>query len=376
MSGLLLIAAAYAAQQRRNSHRRAARLRQASRNSSQESNSYSSSRKGVPYLDCVDIEMQDDPKMMEFFENLMWNAQTIRREKGKSIEDEAKKFDETIVKFEEERAKLVTQMQEAGIETQVTDSYSYSLAVFEVDKKSEEKSKPKEIPIIGRFNGLYLKEAMLSNPNYTGLRDNYEKLKAECDEHREKQPQLEKKIKRTEFWLRVLPFGKDNLNQRLKDLKYELRNYADAYNREEEAKNKSEIFDALTPEQKELILKYIKATDCIRTAGYEIYSKGREFHYNIPKIDDKEVIEKALERTVQQGSITEEDIMDIFTKLDRVAIRRFRGEYDSRVRFSSCSLSDREKTIRGFIKHIYDEDPTMTERNMELVLEDEKTRED
>jgi hypothetical protein len=65
--------------------------------------------------------------------------------------------------------------------------------------------------------------------------------------------------------------------------------------------------------------------------------------------------------------------------MDRVAIRRNRGEYDGKGRYyeyRSYGLEGRKKDlVHGFVKHVYEEDPDFVERNMEEVLEDEESRE-
>ena len=69
---------------------------------------------------------------------------------------------------------------------------------------------------------------------------------------------------------------------------------------------------------------------------------------------------------MEKEGLTEEQIMAIFQKLDRVAIRRNRGEYDA---LNSRRYST-DEVVRGFVTHVYEEDPEFVDRNFDEVLDE------
>ena len=76
---------------------------------------------------------------------------------------------------------------------------------------------------------------------------------------------------------------------------------------------------------------------------------------------------------LEQDGLTEEEITSIFKKLDKVAILRLRGEYESK---SWTHNSIDIRMIKEFVKDVYESDPDFVDRNLpDIVSLDEEDRE-
>lgn len=380
MSYLLFLAAAHAAQEQRRRSRNAARRRQEERRKKERENNssrgYSSYSETIPYLDCLLYEIDSDEKLAYFFKTLKENAEKLREESRSSDRDEAQEIASMVERYQEGRAQIEKRLTDSGIEVKGIDSKSYSMDSFRIVSKESSYGRYDYITTRTSFNGLELTLDRLNNPDF---KEKYESQKAKCDELRVKKELKEKELSRQQSLLKYLPFGKSDRRLEISKINDELNSINRELEVEAQYRQEMETFESFTPEQLEDIKKYLEATDCMSRAIDSINAKAREFRGKLPRIDEKDIVERAFNNTIEELGLEEADIADIFRRMDRVAIRRNRGEYDGKgtyYEYRSYGLEGRKKDlVHGFVKHVYEEDPDFVDRNMEEVLEDEESRE-
>lgn len=381
MSYLLFLAAAAAAQEQRRRSRNAARRRQEERRKKERENNssrgYSSYSETIPYLDCLMYELEGDEKLAQFFKALKENAERAREESGKGYRESAQDIATMVDNYQEGRSQIEKKLTDSGIEVKGIDSKGYSLDSFSIVSKESTYDRYTYISTRATFNGLELTTDKLNNPDF---KEKYEEQKKKCDELRVQKAMKEKELSRQQSLLKYLPFGKPDRRLQISKIKDALKSIEEELALEEKYRKEMQIFESFTPEQRKNIQRYLIATDYMSRAIDSINKMAREFRGKLPSIDEKDIIEKAFNDTIAELGLEEADIADIFRRMDRVAIRRNRGEYNGKgtyYEYRSYGLEGRKKDlVHGFVKHVYEEDPDFVERNMEEVLEDEKSRDE
>lgn len=355
------------AQMHRRNMRRSALNRMHHNSSSSKSQGYSDSDYSKSYVDCVIAELDNDDVLKNFFENLLNNVQSYREEQGSEKKKEGEDILALLKGYCEGRAELVRRLNELGVKVEEFRPTKYDVTGFELDTKKRYDS----VPTGATFNGIGLTLDELDNPKFE---EEYENQKTKCDEIRANLPKLERKIKIQRILDKIIGSEKTSSNLRVSTSEKMFRE-DDLYH-EEQLKKRLDTYKSFTPEQLQEIHKYLEATQYIEKAINLLKTKIGEFESAIPDISEKRVIEEALSRTMAELGLGEEEIAEIYKRLDRVAIRRFRGEYDDDKSYSRDFETPQRRMLRGFIKHVYEEDPEFVDRNMDQVIEDEKTRED
>ena len=381
MSYLLFVAAAYAAQEQRRRARSAARKRAEERKKEEEKkarNSYYSERRNpeVSYLDCVIQEIQEDEVLQKFFGTLLKNAQIYRRSKGVESEDAAKEMDGLIGRYVEERQKVLDRIKASGIQVNEYDNRADSLDEFDLNN-TEREFNYANIKGVSTFNGLRITTADIENDSF---RKRYEAQKAKCDELRKEKEELERKLKRQETLKKYIIFGRYDREEEIRDIYKRLDQIEKEIGKEKELEREFKTYEAFTPEQIKDIKDYLDASASIGRGINSIRANIYQFGQQIPKLGDKEVLDNALNATMEELGMGEEEIADVFRRMDKVAIKRQRGEYEysynTREYRSSYRTGRFSSLVASFIKNIYEEDPNFVERNMEEVLKDEVTRDE
>ena len=379
MSLVPILLVAHAAQEQRRKSRNAARRRQEERKRQEENNSsrssYSSYRYTIPYLDCLMYEIDSDEKLSCFFETLKENAEKLREESGKGYRESAQDIATMVDNYQEGRSQIEKKLTDSGIEVKGIDSKGYSLDSFSIVSKESTYDRYTYISTRATFNGLELTTDKLNNPDF---KEKYEEQKKKCDELRVQKAMKEKELSRQQSLFKYLPFGKPDRRLQISKIKDALKSIEEELALEEKYRKEMQIFESFTPEQRKTIQRYLIATDYMSRAIDSINKMAREFRGKLPSIDEKDIIEKAFNDTIAELGLEEADIADIFRRMDRVAIRRHRGEFDGKseyFEYADYGIKGRKKDlVKGFIKHVYEEDPDFVDRNMEEVLEDEETR--
>ena len=371
-AGVILLAAAA---QRRRSMEIAARRRERERRERLErerkarekrdqerrSSYKSSSSYDNSYLKCLSIEMENDPELKDFFDRLGVKVEEVRVESGKEKEKQVADLIEVVKKYQEKKVELEEQLKEAGIELgNLGRGYCYC--------KSPMSSQEVEYESISRyylFNGLTLSIRNVRDPEDKQFETNYESAKRICEEGLPEYIENQKQVRRKVALNKIPLIRSYDREKDVETLQYNIERYERDMKAEEEAKVNLEKFRALTPEQKKLIGDYLEVCGSIEKGCLAISEARRTYSYTLPQRSDKQVIEEAIAKMEKEG-LTEEQIMAIFQKLDRVAIRRNRGEYDA---LNSRRYST-DEVVRGFVTHVYEEDPEFVDRNFDEVLDE------
>ena len=341
-------------------------------------NSYYSERRNpeVSYLDCVIQEIQEDEVLQKFFGTLLKNAQIYRRSKGVESEDAAKEMDGLIGRYVEERQKVLDRIKASGIQVNEYDNRAYSLDEFDFNI-TEREFNYANIKGVSTFNGLRITTADIENDSF---RKRYEAQKAKCDELRKEKEELERKLKRQETLKKYIIFGRYDREEEIRDIYKRLDRIEKEIGKEKELEREFKTYETFTPEQIKDIKDYLDASASIGRGINSIRANIYQFGQQIPNLRDKEVLDNALNATMEELGMGEEEIADVFRRMDKVAIKRQRGEYGDSYQIRDYRSSYRtgrfSSLVASFIKNIYEEDPNFVERNMEEVLKDEVTRDE
>jgi hypothetical protein len=136
------------------------------------------------------------------------------------------------------------------------------------------------------------------------------------------------------------------------------KNFADVYKRD------LETFESFTPEQKELIIQYFEATDSIDKGVSAIRELQKTRRNAAPPLTDLSVMDKALDRMVE-GGMTEEDLTEVFNRIDKIRAQRNAGAYDKRKYVGKRGLY----VMKTFLKDVYAHNPRSIESDEKALDE-------
>lgn len=303
-----------------------------------------------PFIECLALEMETDSFVRMFFEELEKHVQRIRRARGVEFERQARELDEVIEKFAQKKMEIVEKLKRSGVSmSENVLGHVYDLSDFMLGEQRYER---KQFDYAAFFNKLELTREMLSDPNYTGFRDKYEKQKAKNETVRPRIAEIKRQLRRNKVFTRDSDKELEALKKELRDLEYELEE-------EEYLRRETSAFESLTPEQKELILQYLEADDAIRKGADEINSLIKKFRDSIPPKSDMEVMNEAMDRMVANG-MNEDDLLKLFGRLDRIELRRRRGDYQSRKKVQTKSM----EVASTFVQEVYEIDKVRGQKEL------------
>ena len=319
--------------------------------------------------ECIlkEIAYHDNPELLEFFSYLYECGLRIDRHDAKEhlmegrklaeelnsqfarIEILREKAEKTGVKFEQEYKGI--KLIEFHHVKKLADSslnYSYNFT--------------KSLEVCKLFNGLALTEEMLKDPDYSGFRDEYERIKQlrvhpenEADDLKAKLEENKKKLRFSIFRRNALKRENEEIEERLSKIERDKKAI-------EEAEEKRDAFASLTPEQKELILEYLQtvrycehleeqAEEQCRIADTISPEKSDYIYWHRDKYGEKprEKWKRALKLMIEEGLITREQLSDILHRIEEVQEKQHRNEYDAD--FKQWS-SDKDAGVGHFNKAI------------------------
>ena len=387
--GMWMLAAAAAAKkkqdQRHAAARRARKRREEEERKSKEkrNNSHSDYSENMPsYFECIDEEIGNDAELKDFFQKLYQKVQQVRDEAGAEYRAKAEELVALAEKYNVEKTKIEKKLEESGIEfgerkqlagiylSRFTGEYHCStwgksrLSLYRETGDSYIYYQAKTINGLERFR---ITESLLMEDEpkaYLNI------AKESLADNQSKYEESKKKLKKLEK--RILFISNENKQRKITKLKNEISELENNIRNNQIAIKEHEFVLGLSDEQKADFIKYIQAEKSISDISHEIESLERKFSFVLPKIESKDTILKAMELLEQDG-LTEEEITSIFKKLDKVAILRLRGEYESR---SWTHNSIDIRMIKEFVKDVYESDPDFVDRNLpDIVSLDEEDRE-
>lgn len=216
------------------------------------------------------------------------------------------------------------------------------------------------------FNGIFLSKEMINDPDSNVYRDEYERRVRENEGLLSRREVLYIEIELKENVLKKALFHKKEKVAELKELRRELETIEIRIADEMNAKRKYKTFNNFTTEQETKILEYMELTAKMRKISSVIYKLGLRFQKEATIQEneyDIDTVTEGFDYMVQKDKMTDEDIKAIFNKIDKVAIRRNRDDYD----FDDISKRPKYPTytepykrlkgvMQGFIRYIYVED--------------------
>lgn len=346
------------ARKRREEEERKLRLKKEN-----ERRAYSSTNRGEnkSYADCVRYEIEEDEELRKFFDDLEASVETVRNGHVRQYTERAIELDGVLKKYASQMGELKKKLEEDGVKVSTEKTLSYRLS--RIGHMESDEATSFDMPIT--FNGIRLSKEMFENPNDRTYQNNYDDLDRQTEEKEKEKVELEKELRKLERREKIPFTNKYEINSRIRQVKIKMEANKEFFERKEKAKRELEIFNSLTPDQRKTITDYLGAAKALQEGLRAIRDCERYFEREKPEKDNKEIMEEALVEMEKKG-YTEEDLNKVFLKLDRTAIRRYRGDYS---KASSIWNPKYKGTLEGFIRHAYDTDEMFVERNADLIRE-------
>ncbi len=385
--GMWMLAAAAAAKRKQDQRKAAARRERRRRDEerrAKEKNGYSRSSSGkLPsFYACVEHELREDTELREFFQELYKKMHEVRNEATKDYPVKAEKFVEIADKYRAERQRIQEELIKLGVKFEGYDN----LGSISVKQFSSEDNHNPSFSVLNRnrgngiwghsdrkhyerrasINGLetkYISESLVMEEYpETKLNIATEELRINKEKRANLKKEYDKLAKRRLF------VNEDKKTHRLKVLSNQMSELDNTIGQNELAIKLHTFAAGLTDDQKKELVKYLRAEEGIRGACNGAMSLLSNFGRALPKFKDEKVMFAALQLMENEG-LTEERITSIFRTLDKIAIRRERGEYSSSL--SKDNYEDSE-ILKLFIKKVYEADPEFVDRNLAEIVEPEK----
>ena len=377
MVPFLLIAAAE--KRRRDAAAASARRKRAEedkkKKSQSSSYSYSSSRGSCmerPYIDSLLKEIAyDNPELLEFFEKL-FGAMNIAIEE--SCAESTKGITDCLdlaEKYVKQQQLLKERMKQAGLPV---DELRFDGGVSFYAREANGRHLG-YVPTDISFAGATITKAMAENPQDRTFEDAHERMQEEVESVNEKEKQIKAdlEIKKKKLSHAILRKTKDSLTDSIKEDEERLSSFSAVRKQADIAEKRRDFFRNLTPDQRKLISEYYVISEQVKKLANLVREHSSKRESTRRNLDDREIILRAFEILCQKENMTQEDIAKIFDQLDKVAIKRHRGEYD--MKSWSTSKDAKAETyapaVKGFVKHIYEADPNFVERNAWEISDEE-----
>lgn len=284
MNLLMLALIKKAVDEQNRSYRRSSRKsKKGSKSPSSSSSSYSS--KTYTQGEYLNKVVAEDPLLTAFFQAIEkkgdeiddLDAEVIR----KDVEEKLKAQAERVTKIK----KIKDELAEAGIEfSDTTTCYGVTVGVKVTESyksafgnKGEYAQDTVYFPTT--LDGLELKKEWFApeNREKNPFEDEYNNWTEKYKNLDEKIAFLEKEIKKYERKVKHAIFGVEKKEYTLENLKSELKS-AEYYKREGiKLKRNKEIFDRLTPENKEKIYEYFEVVDECKEEGKDLSEKVKKY---------------------------------------------------------------------------------------------------
>ena len=334
-----------------------------------------------PFIDSImrDMMYGDETRLFKFAMRLDEYCRRVKAKKGIRIVRRAEKWMDLLEECNQKRNKIIEEIIQMGID--MDDEYDRSIGYFGflMNVFSYENALGNKISMLmnhneananskftqcNYFNGIFLTEEMLNDPDSNVYRDEYERRVKENEGLLSEREVLYIEIEEKEEKLKRTLFHKKEIEAEIIELKRRLKTVEIMIADEMSAKRKYNTFNKLTSEQESKIIEYMKMTKKMRKIASVISRLGLKFQEEATIQEneyDIDTVTDGFDYMVQKDGMTEKDIQAIFRKINKVAIRRNRGDYDfndTSRRAKYPTYSDQYKKLKGvmlgFIRYIYE----------------------
>jgi hypothetical protein len=290
--------------------------------------------------------------MLEFIKELDENVKAIRMERIDQNLARANECAELIGKNIGNKRRLEHQIESMGIELTFPFEYHLSLGRFSTKNGSRN-----SFSIYPRFNGVILSKAMLTDEGLKKLREEYARLleRKKVLEIEEHETALQIKENQRKLKHAILRRTKADLNDRIEDENEKLSIIKSQKNDEERVRKMLEVVENLSPEQKQIIIKYLDVSAALLDILRVIDSyKKTNSDITSSRYDD-EIIPEAFMRIINQKGMTRENVIGIFNMFKRVEKKVENQAYSRQpTDKKDFKVENYRKVIEGFLKYVYD----------------------
>ena len=221
------------------------------------------------------------------------------------------------------------------------------------------------IPVV--FNGINVTREHLSNPNVNPYEEGYRNSRAAKEDLLAEIERIEKEIKRKEFFLKISPFGRENIEYDIVRLNSNLTKTKRDIEIAKCRKEEMDTYAALTPQQKAKIGEYYDVIDEYKTNGVYLLQRIDE---NINKSQRYYKYESCLQtrwceavrQLVEVGIFTEEDVKLAEEKLAAMEI----PEERENIGISEMTFRNGRRDYAKMVDYFYNR-PQIAEKRKELA---------
>ena len=326
------------------------------------------------YLDTVVFAIKNNPQLKEFFKKVEDKIQDIRFAEGAEIREKAESLAKLAKKYEAEAKKIEEELAESGITLGAAEqSAYYDLNSFNPrsrDYAINEQDDSFESKVFERyteFNGAELTMQDVCDSYNTSYEGIIGELTKDISEYKVTREKLQKKLNWLSKERKIYLLNPDKSGQKSYELSKKISKLDAQIAAKEKAKNKYEVLSNLTPEQKDKVIKYMEAHECIDKICRQIHwDLADKYYYSLSPMSKKENVVNAINMLEKEESVTKEEFTAVFVELED--IKSGKKKYNVNSTEWSC-LSAIAKTFIDFVDE--EKDKLDSEKSEESKLNEE-----
>lgn len=264
------------------------------------------------YIDYVVYAIRTNPKLTEFFKKLEDKIQDIRTKEGYAIRAKADELANLAEKYEEASKKIEEELSKEGVTLGRSESVFCDLRSVDARyvgyalNEPKNNSQLKEYHRCVEFNGAELTKHDVEESMEKSYEKEIEELEKSISIDVTERDKISKKLQRLERKRAIYLFQPDKSGFKQAKLRERIEELEKTISKNDKTKHKYEVLSSFTPEQKQKIVKYMKAYDCIKKANESISSLSAEYYYAISPIFKEENIFMAMQMLRDDGMPEEE----------------------------------------------------------------------
>lgn len=306
--------------------------------------SYSSGPVRYSFKEHMYYKAKYDPKLSSFFKVLGQYGQEIDKIDKERVVEEFQGLCHLYEEKEKEANERASELEEAGITISRDIKTEESYAPVKVEDGrgfagvGEYSYSDRRTFAIG-FNGIKITSEMLSGKNENIYQQEYELWQKENADIDKNKIDLAKRLEDKKRRLKITVFNREKAKEEIAEIENELENVRTKISEGITKKEKMNIFNNLTEEQKKVISNYLEAINGCETIGKDIREKIIE-SINLGRAETdikRDKWQRAFDKMVEDGAVSQ-DIIDDIDSILRQEIEEKQDEYDKGE--SDYSLND------------------------------------
>lgn len=297
-------------------------------------NSNSGGRPTYSFEEYMYYKVKDDPKLSSFFKVLGQYGQEIDKIDKEKVLEEFQGLCHLYEEKEKEVNERVSELEGTGMHISKEIRTEETCAPVKVEDGrgfagvGEYSYSNSRTFAIG-FNGIKITSEMLSGKNGNIYQQEYELWQKENPDIDKTEIDLAKRLEDKKRRLKITVFNREKAKEEIAEMEKELESVRTRISNGKTKKEKMNIFDNLTEEQKKAISNYLEAVNACKIIGKDISERITE-SINLGRGESdikRDKWQRAFDKMIEDGAVSQDIIDDINTILSQ-EIEEKQEEYD------------------------------------------------